>query len=139
MLVAIAVVFSLSISFGRLILSRQLEKKRIQEINSTIEKLAASEERFRTLFEGSPVGIGVLDADGRKIAANDAYRNLIGVDAGEKVTFKLLTSLTAPEEREAGRIIFEQVATGARPVARREKQYHRRDGKKVSAELSLFA
>ncbi|HEY1471934.1 MAG TPA: PAS domain S-box protein [Candidatus Acidoferrum sp.] len=137
-LAAIAVLLSLSISFGHLMLGRRRERERIEERNRAIEKLEASEERYRTLFEGSPVGIAVLNDKGREVACNNAYRELVGIREGEELTFDLLMSLTSPERQETDRAIFEEIGSGARPGARREKQYHRRDGKSVWADLSLF-
>ncbi|MUV59302.1 ATP-binding protein [Halobacterium sp. CBA1126] len=42
-------------------------------------ELAASEDRFRTLFETSPDPAIVLDADGRVVDSNAAFRDLVGV------------------------------------------------------------
>jgi PAS domain S-box-containing protein len=137
-LAAIAVLLSLSISFGHLMLGRRREQEGIEERNRAIEELAASEERYRILFEGSPVGIAVLNEKGRLVACNNAYRELVGIREGEEVTFDLLMSLTSLERRETDRAIFEEIASGARPGARREKQYLRCDGKSVWADLSLF-
>jgi len=138
-LAAIAVVFSLSISYGRLIMSRRQEQKSIEERNQAISALGENEERFRTLFENSPIGIGVFDTMGGEVACNDAYRALVGVHPDEEMSLDLLMNLTSPETREADRAMFHEIATAGRNQARIEKTYQRRDGKRVWADLSLFA
>src|SRR6202011_346309 len=41
--------------------------------------LAASEQRFRAVFEGADIGIAIIELDGSKlVAVNPAYRKMLG-------------------------------------------------------------
>jgi len=70
-------------------------------------RIARSEERFRSIFHGSPMGITLTDADGRVISANPAMGRLLGL----------------PEEELVGRLRSEFVYpadTGRHPGAMRD-------------------
>ncbi|HWZ96800.1 MAG TPA: ATP-binding protein [Candidatus Dormibacteraeota bacterium] len=133
-----AVAISLSVFYARLILSHRQEEHSIEEKDRAVEALAASEQRLRALFEGSPIGISILDLDGKEIASNEAYRTLVGVDSTEELNLDTLMALTAPETREQDRASFHELASGKTMEARREKKYIRRDGKAVWVDLSAF-
>jgi PAS domain S-box-containing protein len=49
------------------------------------EALAASEERFRNMFEESPIGIELYDAHGKLTSANKACLDIFGVSDGNQV------------------------------------------------------
>jgi PAS domain S-box-containing protein len=56
----------------------------------TKEALAASEERFRSIFEESPIGIEIYDLEGALVTANKACLEIFGVsDLREVSGFKL--------------------------------------------------
>lgn len=48
--------------------ARNIERRKTAE-----ERLRASREQFRTLFEDAPIGIGVIDQEGRMLAFNNAF------------------------------------------------------------------
>ncbi|MBN1188639.1 MAG: PAS domain S-box protein [Dehalococcoidales bacterium] len=50
----------------------------------TKEKLKKSEERFRGIFENSPIGIQILDSEGKLITANKACLDIFGVSGQSK-------------------------------------------------------
>ncbi len=52
--------------------------------------LAASEERYRTLFETMPMGIVHYDADGSVIGANDAADDILGIDMAAAATWPVV-------------------------------------------------
>ena len=65
--------------------------------------LRASEERWRSIFETSALGISIFDQDLRYIAANPAFRAMLGYTDEE---LRQLTPLdiTVEEGRETGQI-----------------------------------
>ena len=73
-------------------------------IESTIYKqtrkaLAASEERFRDIFQESPIGIEIYDSQGILIAANKACLEIFGVsDVNEVMRFKLFQDPNVTDE-----------------------------------------
>ena len=59
-------------------ITRDLTERRRAE-----EALKASEVRWRTMFEKSPVGIVLRDADHRYMAANPAFQQMVGYSEQE--------------------------------------------------------
>jgi PAS domain S-box-containing protein len=95
----------------------------------------ASEERFRGIFDQSPVGIGMADADGRVLEVNPALEELLGYTAGE-LKGKSFLDLSLPEDLATHRHLVQRVWAGENvgPVDRR---YLRKDGRVVWGRLSL--
>jgi two-component system cell cycle sensor histidine kinase/response regulator CckA len=137
-LATIAIGLSLSVAYGRLILSRRQEQASLLDRNQAVQALAENEQRFRTLFEGSPIGIVIVDVHGREVFSNPAYRVLLGIGAQEELSVENLMLLSNPETRAADRAVFFELASGEKSQARYEKQYFHRDGKIVWVDLSLF-
>jgi PAS domain S-box-containing protein len=81
-------------------------RQRIAELEATEpqrkraeEALRESEERFRTIFAQSPVGIEIYDASGKLIDANPACLEMFGVENVEAVRgFDLLADPNMPPE-----------------------------------------
>ena len=74
------------------------ERKQSQEL------LAASEARFRTLFENAPVGIFTTTSEGRVLSVNPEMARIVGVDSPEEA-IRHFTDLGAelyvrPERRD---------------------------------------
>ncbi len=65
----------------------------------TKEALAASEERFRDIFQESPIGIEIYDSEGVLITANKACLEIFGVsDVNEVMRFKLFQDPNLTDE-----------------------------------------
>ena len=65
----------------------------------TKEALAASEERFRDIFQESPIGIEIYDSEGILITANKACQEIFGVsDLNEVRRFKLFQDPNLTDE-----------------------------------------
>jgi PAS domain S-box-containing protein len=62
----------------------------ITEHKKIEERLALSEERFRALFEQSPIPIHLFAADGESLEANQAWRELYGLGSGPIPHFNIL-------------------------------------------------
>jgi two-component system, cell cycle sensor histidine kinase and response regulator CckA len=100
--------------------------------------LAESEERFRALFEGAPIGISVVDLAGKEVASNKAYRDLVGIGATDELSVDTLLAFTNPSTREHDRVLFERIASGALAHSHHETEYARRDGASVWVDVSTF-
>lgn len=60
-------------------------REQIRERNSAKEALQTSEERFRSIFETTTLGIKVLDAEGVLLQTNPAFRSMLGVPEAELI------------------------------------------------------
>src|ERR1700676_4215967 len=107
---------------------------------STEATLRASEERWRSMFEASAVGIAVLDRQHHFAAANAAFQKMTGY-TDEELRSLSPPDITHEEDREATQSMIEDVQSGKRQDIPSEKRYHRKDGKvmwgRVSAARAL--
>ena len=126
----IAILVSLGISYGRLLLT-------YHQHDRAAEALAESEERFRTVFDGSPIGMALIAVDGTVIACNPSCRKTLGIAQTEGFTTALFDQLTRADYRDADAARYAQLARGELDQIRQEKHYILRDGRSVSADLHL--
>jgi two-component system sensor histidine kinase/response regulator len=99
---------------------------------------AASEQRFRAVFEGADIGIAIIELDGSKlVAVNPAYRKMLGCTAEEMQTVGIFDELTLPANRESDKQIFLGILAAGKDVAYMDKHYVLRDGREVLVSLSL--
>lgn len=96
----------------------------------------ASEEQFRTIFEGAPIGIARLDLEGRVVDANRALERMSGYATGE-LRGRAFTDLVAGDDVEAaGRDLISLVA-GGRETYQAERRYTQKDGAIVWANVTV--
>jgi PAS domain S-box-containing protein len=88
--------------------------------------LRASEERFRTVFAASPVGIAASDENRRLLKANPALQRMLGYSEDELRALGWV-GLTHEDDRAASWEWVTSVLAGQRPPAL-EKRYVRKDG-----------
>lgn len=86
-------------------LTRNLDEILVTFLDFTDQKqiedvLVESEERYRHLFENSPIGIGISASDGSIIAANRAMLEIIGYSLEECRNMNLADTYPVIEERE---------------------------------------
>jgi len=98
--------------------------------------LRASEERWRSIFETSTLGITVFDQDLHYIATNPAFRAMLGYTDEE---LRQLTPLdiTVEEERETVQIRLAELQQGKVDHYEVVKQYRRKDGKVIWGHSSV--
>jgi len=113
------------------------ERKRNEEaLFETHAELARSEERWRSMFENSAVGIVLTDVNGRFIAANPAFQNMVGYEEDElkQITF---FEITVEEDRNLNRVLVQELLEGKRGQFQFEKQYRRKNGSTVWVRNSV--
>lgn len=115
------------------------ERKRVEEelrsyrdhLEKLVEKRTAalreSEERFRTVFEGAPIGIALISLDWEVLEANLALTQMLGYTP-EALCRKPLRKFLHPEEIPKARALFEEMLRGERDFYAREGRYRRQDG-----------
>jgi PAS domain S-box-containing protein len=93
-------------------------------------QVVRSEERWRSVFENSAVGVALTDLNGRFIATNLVYQKMLGYTEDE---FQQLTFLdiTHEENVEQNRTLIGELLDGKRQQFQIEEQYRRKDGQLV--------
>ena len=99
-------------------------------------QIARSEERWRSVFENSAIGVALSDLDGRYIAANPVFQKMLGYTEEELGQLKFL-DITVEEDREANWKLVEELLKGKRRQFQIEKQYRRKNGRAVWARNTV--
>jgi PAS domain S-box-containing protein len=94
------------------------------------EALRQSEERFRTAFDHAPIGMDLVDLEGRFLQVNAALCDLMGYTEQEMLA-RTFQDITHPDDREADLARVHQVRSGEVPVFQMEKRYLRKDGRVI--------
>lgn len=93
----------------------------------TEDALRASEIRFRTVFEGAPIGIALEAPDGRVLEANPALQRMLGYSRSELLNMRD-QDYAHPNPGETGVDLVEHHGNGGPGPDVTDRQYHRKDG-----------
>jgi PAS domain S-box-containing protein len=104
----------------------QLQEE-IQERLRTEGALRESEVRFRTVFEGAPVGVGLLGLNWDILDVNLATIEMLGYSI-EELRQIGLRNILHPEEIAITRRFFDEMLRGERDFYQREGRYRRKNG-----------
>jgi PAS domain S-box-containing protein len=99
-------------------------------------KLARSEERWRSVFENSAIGVALSDLNGRLIAANPVFQKMLGYTEEELGQFSFI-DLTVEEDRNRNLVFINELLQGKRRQFQIEKQYRRKNGGTVYVRNSV--
>jgi PAS domain S-box-containing protein len=124
---------AISIENARLYAQLTTENRERQTVEAA---LRVSEERWRNLFEGAPVGVALTDSSGHYVATNSALQKMMGYTEPE-LRGRSAADLTHEDDRAMTRAMIAGTA-GGRPPTRVEKRYRHKDGSVIWAEVSGF-
>jgi len=99
----------------------------IQERKRAQDRLQQSEQRWQTAFENSAIGIMMRDRADRIIAANRAFRNMLGYTESELYQLCQI-DITYEEDRELNLELIGELWEGKRQHFQIEKRCRRKDG-----------
>ncbi len=98
-----------------------------QQVAQRTAELAAAEERWRSVFENSAIGVALTDLTGRFLAANPVYEKIVGYSEEELQKLSFL-DLTHADDLEPNRALVGELLAGVRQQFQIEKQYRRKNG-----------
>src|SRR6202050_2265270 len=93
-------------------------------------QVARSEERWRSVFENSAIGVALTDLNGGFLATNPVYQAMLGYTEEELQKLSFL-DITHEEDFESSRTLTEELLAGKRQQFQIEKQYRRKNGSLV--------
>jgi two-component system cell cycle sensor histidine kinase/response regulator CckA len=96
------------------------------------DALRAAEQLFRRAFDDAPIGMALIDLDGRWLRLNRALCQMLGRTEHELRTTQL-NDLSHPEDRRLDRPLTKELLAGRRRSFAIEKRYLRADGMMVHA------
>lgn len=108
----------------------------ITELKSAEAAMRASEEKLRSAIEHAPVGMALVDLDGRWFRVNEALCKLLGYseDQLRQLDFQ---SITHPDDLETDLVLVDQLLSGDIQTYQLEKRYIHKDGHSVWGQLSV--
>jgi PAS domain S-box-containing protein len=86
--------------------------------------------RWRSVFDNSAIGVAVADLNGRVLATNATYEQMLGYTESEFQELSFL-EITHEDYREANWALVKELLEGKRDQFQIEKQYRRKDGSLV--------
>jgi len=112
----------------------KLNLDKVQEVEDRTEELASSEERFRTLFRDSPIGLYRVSRTGEFLMANPALLAILGFSSLEEL--RSATTATGKPVFDPGRRQFFSQLEQSQDVLRRDATWLRRDGSQLQIRES---
>ncbi|WP_308042450.1 EAL domain-containing protein [Micromonospora sp. PLK6-60] len=100
------------------------------------QALRDSEARFRAVFTGAAIGIGIADTEGRIVDVNQSFADMLGYSIDELRQINV-ASLFHAEDAAGMWELYQELIAGKHDSARVEKRYHRKDGSVVWTDLAV--
>jgi len=109
------------------IVERKLAEERLSQAHAQVVR---SEQRWRSVFENSAVGVALTNLTGQFIATNPVFQKMMGYTEDELQQLTFL-DITHEENLELNRSLVDELLDGRREQFQIEKQYRRKDGQPV--------
>jgi len=100
------------------------------------EVLHKSEEKFRTIFERTAVGIALIDIEGRLMECNPALQEMLGYKKEELLT-RVFSELIHMEDEAVDSDLYKKLLSGKQDHYQVEKRYVRKDGGVVWGRVNV--
>ncbi|MGV9211817.1 putative bifunctional diguanylate cyclase/phosphodiesterase [Micromonospora sp. RB23] len=100
------------------------------------QALRDSEARFRAVFTGAAIGIGIAGVDGQIIDVNTAFAEMLGYSIEELCQMNVAALFHADDAAGMWEL-YQELIEGKQDSARVEKRYHRKDGSVVWTDLAV--
>ncbi|GAA3846749.1 putative bifunctional diguanylate cyclase/phosphodiesterase [Streptomyces phyllanthi] len=100
------------------------------------QALHESEARFRAVFEGAAIGIGIADLEGNILEVNGALMRMFG-GSEQAVRERNVQEWTHPEDAPQVWRLYEELVSGEREHYHVEKAFYRPDGTALWTNLTV--
>ncbi|MEV7328643.1 EAL domain-containing protein [Micromonospora sp. NPDC093244] len=100
------------------------------------QALRDSEARFRAVFTGAAIGIGIAGVDGQIIDVNQAFADMLGYSI-EELCQTNVAELFHADDAAGMWDLYQEMIEGKQDSARLEKRYYRKDGTVVWTDLAV--
>ncbi|MGC5050670.1 putative bifunctional diguanylate cyclase/phosphodiesterase [Micromonospora sp. DT48] len=100
------------------------------------QALRDSEARFRAVFDGAAMGIGIAGVDGTIIDVNQAFADMLGYSVDELRQINV-ASLFHADDAAGLWELYQELIEGKHDAVRVEKRYYRKDGSAVWTDLAV--
>ncbi|MFH1196625.1 MAG: PAS domain S-box protein [bacterium] len=108
----------------------------ITDRKKTEEALKTSEEKFRRIYDDSPVGALVVDIDQRFTSVNKAFCDFLGYPKDELIG-KKISDITFEDDMLIGQSEIKKMLLGELDTAQVEKRYVRKNGEIVWGQVNI--
>jgi PAS domain S-box-containing protein len=99
-------------------------------------ELRTSQARLRAIFDGTAIGIALVDMEGRLMESNPALQEMLGY-SGKELCGMVFTDFTHPDDAMTDGNLHRELVAGKRDRYKTENRYIRKDGRKVWASLTV--
>ena len=103
----------------------------------TEQALRASDARFRAVFSGAAVAIGIGDVQGALLDVNPALSAMLGYSADELRGRSVLSLVHPDDVADVAAEVYRALTEGGREHVRVEKRFVRRDGQLIWGLLTV--
>ncbi|AOR30463.1 diguanylate phosphodiesterase [Streptomyces fodineus] len=100
------------------------------------QALHASEARFRAVFEGAAIGIGIADLDGNVLQVNQALLRMFGL-SDQALRGRRVQDWVHPEDAPQTWKLYDELIRGEREHYHLEKAFNRPDGTVLWTNLTV--
>ncbi|WP_406723926.1 EAL domain-containing protein [Streptomyces sp. GD-15H] len=100
------------------------------------QALHATEARFRAVFEGAAIGIGIADLDGNVLQVNGALRRMFGLSE-QSLRSRNVREWTHPDDPPQTWNLYDELVRGDREHYHLEKAFYRPDGTALWTNLTV--
>ncbi|MER6418583.1 EAL domain-containing protein [Streptomyces sp. NPDC001137] len=108
----------------------------LQAQGAVAQALHATEARFRAVFEGAAIGIGIADLEGRILQVNGALTRMFGI-TDAMAYGRRVQEWTHPEDAPQTWKLYDELVRGEREHYHVEKAFYRPDGTVLWTNLTV--
>lgn len=116
----------------------------IRDINEAVKStasLAASEQRFRSIFEQAAIGVALVNIDsGEFIRVNQRFADMVGYEIEELANGKTFVDITHPDDLQKNTAYVNEIKSNtAHQAINLKKRYIHKKGHIIWVEVSIAA